>query len=80
MPLAVDSGEDTLTVASAEAPVPSTRRLPELSEALLTLMAPAAYDGAASTAAVINNVVATTTQSRIRPRCLPVIDFPFIGC
>ena len=65
-----------MTVAAAAAPVPSTRRLPEVSEVLLTLMTPAAYDGAASTAAVIESVVATTTQTLTRSRCLLVIGAP----
>ena len=72
-PLAVDSGEDTLIVALANAPTPSTLRLPELSEPLVTLMAVSAYDGAASTAAMTDNAAAATTQIPTRSRCLLVI-------
>jgi hypothetical protein len=44
LPVAVDSEDDTMIVALAFAPPPSTTRSPELSSALLTLTAASAVD------------------------------------
>jgi hypothetical protein len=55
--VALDSGEATVIVALAFAPLPSTRRLPELSDAFDTLTAASAPDGAS---------VAAPTSSRKR--------------
>jgi hypothetical protein len=62
LPVAVDSGEVTVIVASALAPLPSTVRVPELSEALLTLTA--------ASAAEVVTVNAARTSSDARPTTL----------
>jgi hypothetical protein len=61
LPVAVDSGDETETVAFASAPLPSTRRLPELSEAFATLTAASAADGASSSAPSISRDTSDAT-------------------
>jgi hypothetical protein len=51
LPIAVDSGEDTVIVAFATAPRPSTARLPDVSDAVLTLTAASAAEGTTTSAA-----------------------------
>ena len=50
LPVALDSGEDTVIVAPPRAPCPSTLKLSELCSARLTLTAASATDGRTDTA------------------------------
>ena len=66
-------------MAFANAPEPSTRKLPALSDALVTLMAVTAADGAAVTTARIDSAVNVTAQRPTLPIFMPVIGFPIPG-
>jgi hypothetical protein len=72
-PLAVDSGEVTVTVAPARAPFPSTRRLPELSSARCTVVAAHALDGARATVTPAREAIAST---RARTRLANIATTP----
>jgi hypothetical protein len=69
--LAVDSGEETVMVERDAAPLPSTLRLPELSEALVTLTAASAAGGASNSAPRTDS---ETTAATLRPPDRTVLE------
>jgi hypothetical protein len=75
-PVAVDSGDETLIVAFARAPLPSTVRFPELSEARFTLTAAIAPDGASSSPPTTSGA---TTAMAVRPRENSLLE-GFMSC
>jgi len=64
LPVAVDSDEETVIVAFARAPLPSTVKFPELREAFTTLTAATATDGVTNSADATSS---DTSHPTLRP-------------
>jgi hypothetical protein len=78
LPVAVDSGEETVIVAFDRAPLPSTARFPELREAFTTLTAATAADGvtnmAETTSSATSHATLRTRENRLLEPFIPSSD------